>query len=710
MRSMKAAPAGLPIAVAARLSLVGGVLMILAGCTDTGAVKLLYGNLVSRDGGTTAIIVVDQRIGAPNAQLVVFEPPPRGSYSVVQGQGSALEVQFTDPEPFPDEAVVTVRLRSGAGGTCKLSRGLDNPVLTSATWRDCNADRVVDQGDLLDLHFSGPVVVGDATIDPKLEFFLSEGIDQLGTLETSKDGCFLERSADDPTTLTLKLGAGAYFRPGRAGEPPASLLGINATYAAPSRLIRAADSGRGAVLFAPGQKPAGVPICSEEGFEAFRLIGDVDLGPEGGNNRSTVTFCQGNGHCLVVFAGGENPAEPSEAAGDVFVLDIGNQGSSADAAPQGETVSLVWEDLLQHSRYGHTAVALPVPRGSPLWGAVLFLCGEQGFRNPVIQAELLLIEGKFNTRLEQVVLSHRGVGQPLGGTPEPRVDAQAVYVPLADGDGYVVITGGERDVEGSVELLRVTWPDRRATASLPMIEHQGPFGRSGKDFPSRTDHTLTAIELPGGEPAVLLYGGRVGRVSVAMPFVIRPARARESTRPEEFIEPCGRVGMDPPYARHGHKAVYLPERRRVVIMGGYYERSREKTAIPLDAVVEFDPAARHPVKDFTPRLQHQFKIDPELILLPESERILVVGGRDYGEQRYRTVDVYEHPGPRAGGSSDHARSGARSVPHFSAFGSFVPEEATNCRGAFLTCGASIERGKVYLAGTKGTSVWALDLR
>jgi len=659
----------------------GVVSIPLAGCRPAAAPRLLYGSLERRDGRTTAHLAFDRPVESPRASLIAFEPPPRGGFEVVEGPGTGITVLFDDPEPFPGSGPVVAVFRPGAGrrsGKCELLSGIPNPVLRKVTWRDENRNKLVDAGDVLVLKFSAPVTVKKRKFDPNEEFFL-EGNDQFGEFSSGSASLRLKNDPADPEAVDLVLGKGAYLRPSREGETEGSVLGLNASFAAPSRLICARDSGLGAVSAAPGRRAVLVPVRVERGFKVFTRRGEVRLGPSGGNENPTVTFCGHRPRCLVVIAGGRDPKLKREARGGIFVF-----------SPQ-KPEPLLWEGRFGEARYGHCAVSLPVPEWNSLAAAVLFLGGVKGLGKPVRSAELLCVKGEGAAELMTLF------SDALPAL-EPRRDAEAVYVPAGPEEGYVVVTGGEGTRWGSVEILRVSWPrgdvsgKRGGRALFPRIEYRGLF--TPPDFPSRTEHSLTALELPDGTGAALVFGGRVGQASVALPFIVVPSKAVPGARSEDCIFVPGRAQEG--LARHGHRSIYLPRRRRVVIMGGTFSLTRwDQTDVPIDAALEFDPATQL----FTafPGTVHEYRLDPDLVVLPRTERIVILGGRDRYGHAFGNLHVYRLP------------ENPRSLPSLLALGSPLPEPVEGARGAYLACGGESAGGELYVVGERGGSVWSFEL-
>ena len=657
----------------------GPLSLPLAGCRRTPGARLLYGALERRDGRTTVRLAFDRPVDSPRPSLIAFEPPPRGGFEVVAGPGAELTVLFDDPDPFPDTGRVVAVFRPGAGRRserCELLSGIPNPVLRGVTWRDANRNKLVDEGDFLVLKFSAPVTVRKREFDPNEEFFL-EGNDQLGEVAPGKAASRLRNDPSDPESVDLVLGEGAYLRPSREGETEGSVFGLNASFAAPSSLICARDSGLGAVSAAPGRRAVLVPVRVEPGFKVFTRLGEVRLGPSGGNENPTVTFCRHGSRCVVVSAGGRDPRLKREARGGIFVF--------SPRRPE----PLLWEGTFSEARYGHCAVSLPVPEWNSLTAAVLFLGGVRALGKPVRSAELLCVKEEGDAEIMTLF------SDSLPAL-EPRRDAEAVYVPKGAEKGYVVLTGGEGTRWGSVEILHVSWPRGNAPtenggrALFPRIEYRGLF--TPPDFPSRTEHSLTAMKLPDGTGAALIFGGKVGQASVALPFVVVPSKAVPGARSDDCIFVPGRAQEG--LARHGHRAVYLPRRRRVVIMGGTFSLTRwDQTEVPIDAALEFDPATQL----FTayPGTVHEYRLDPDLVVLPRTERIVILGGRDRYGHAFRNLHVYRLP------------PDTRSLPSLLAVGSPLPEAVEGVRGAFVKCGSEDGSGKLYVVGERGGSVWSV---
>jgi hypothetical protein len=662
--------------------------ILSSGCRKEELPRLLFGSLERRNGRAVALLVLDARLRSPSARLISFEPAPRGAYSVVQGSGARLEVVFEDPDPFPAALKVHAVLRGGIGGSCALSGGISHPVLSAATWRDENANRVVDQGDTLVLRFSSPVAVKEDGVDPRLEFFLPEGTDQLGEGNGGAAPA-LSQGTEDPRTADLRLGEEAYLRPTRGGEPPASFLGFNATYAAPSRLITSRDAGLGAVARTEDPRAGWIPIRSQDGFEPFDRVGTAFLGPQGGNESSTVTICQGARRCLVVIAGGADREARGQAKPDIFAYALTQPGT------------LLAELKLSQPRYGHVAVALPVPTSSRLWAAVLVMGGMQGVGKYAEDPELVCIQGPEQSQVVRVSPEELGLPSFL----EPRVDAQAVYVSGGERTGFVVITGGEVVGAWSVDVLQVTWPANGASAGGARRIHRPAVTFYDRNelvgdtlgvgrISSRTGHTLTPVEVPGRGRGVLLFGGKERGGSCALPFLVIPESPERAGEAEVLSLSTGRTED---YARHGHGAVYLPGKGRVVVLGGRYERLALEQDIPLDEALEIDPdPASKRIARF-PGQYHEYRIDPGLVHVPGTEKILVVGGRDQTGRPFRTVDLYLHP------------LDSLSLPRLQAFGALLPEGLDEVQAAFLAYDEPEGTGRIYLLGGNGTSVWAFDV-
>ncbi len=639
----------------------------LCGCGGGGGgPQLLYAYFVRDGAGCGAVLVFDRAPGPPAPEALRFEPPPSGTFTCAPG-GSPGEVRvaFNAPAPFPGGAEVKVSfISSGRRGAARAVRaGRPHPVLAGAVWRDANGDCIVTAGDELLLVFDGEVALSLPGGElPQSEIAFS-GRERLAGARIAA-----VKAEASPAGVRLTLGEGVFLRPGRAGTAEGSEIALNGTLAAPSRAIAGKDSRLGAV------SSGGVRVCAEPGFAPFRERGALDLGPAGGNLDPSVTFAGRPGRALAVIAGGYDRAQEPRPAADVFVIAL-----DAPSPP-------LWVGTLHAPRWRHAAVALPAPPDSPALGAVLFAGGDTTGNVPVRRIELLVIRADGRTTLEPLPDT---AGFPADAVSPPRRDPRAAYVPEDPAGGLVVIAGG--DPSGFIGLLRVRW---RPGAAAPEIS---PLIRNWREplAANRGGHTLTVLEMPGGEQAVFLFGGKIlgvaGVSSVAAPLLLYPRRAAEEAGEAWTISDFGSID-ERNLKREGHAAEYLPARGRVVCIGGEVKADVRDWQPPwIESVIEFDPVDGSflELRDALSGV----RVEPALAALPGQDGILVLGGRDGTGELLSTIDVYvPYTAPAA----------ARCL----AFGSPLPEEAL---GASI--GAMREDGGVaiYLVGGKGRRVWELRL-
>ena len=679
-------PMHAPVSLKSLFSIIA-LLALAGGCRPGPSVRVLYAGLGGTARGTIARVYLNRPLSAQSKVKVKFKPEPRGSFAVaLKDSPPCIEILFSEARPFAGAPEVKVRLEGVPhveGKWLKLLRGVPNPVLLECVWRDLNRNKLVDQEDELELRFSAAVEVVKAPPDSSpvnlltSEFLLPEGIDQLGTYESR--ALPLKADPSDLRVVHLQLGRGVYFRPSAPGQPALSRLGFNASPAAPSLLIKGRDSGLGAVGPAPDFC---VPIVAGEPFKALRFIGRARLGPSGGNKDSCTTFCKSPAGLVVVITGGREPEGGRKTRGDVFAFD--------PAHPD----PLLWEGVLQHPRFGHAAVALPIPAAVPLVACVLVAGGVEAFGKPLPPPELICIAGREVGCVSSVELKP----QP-GPPPQPvmRIGARGVYVPQSETQGYALVTGGEVGRWGSVTVYWVRWnialSSDSNTIPAPEVQLLGTF--FPPELPARRDLTVTAVPLRNGSWGAFVYGGRVGDSSVGLPLVVEPSEARPGVPVNSFLYmPRGYVEEER-YARHGHAAVYLPGLKRVVVLGGVRQVSRwESWEIPIDEAVEFDPLSQK-VRAFAGTF-HQYTVQPSVALIPGGgDRVLIAGGRDRGGTVLRRIDVYDHAAAEKG------------RPRLFAVGEVIPK-SDGVEGR-IRCAADPAAAGFYLVDPQSGRVWRLDL-
>jgi hypothetical protein len=304
--------------------------------------------------------------------------------------------------------------------------------------------------------------------------------------------------------------------------------------------------------------------------------------------------------------------------------------------------------------------------------------------------ELLLVDmvdGRIAVSLAELPPSQVGLLPELAP-----VGAKAVYIRRDERSGLVLVAGGEvTHGGGSAKLYEVIWepgtlaPFVQLRRTLPIITDR---------VAGRTEHTLTSFELPGGEPAALLYGGKDGfGDSVARPVVLYPFRLERGALNTECstLLPVDST-VFPQYRRHGHRAVYVPEKGRVVIVGGE-TRLGDRSAGRIDKIYEFDVATRL-FNEATDPLYEE-RIGPQALLVPGSSKIVIVGGYDGSSALLPIVDI--------------CTVAVIQRPLVSAFGAWLPRGALDSRTGLFACGIGGDPARLYILGGDEPRLWRLPL-
>jgi len=257
--------------------------------------------------------------------------------------------------------------------------------------------------------------------------------------------------------------------------------------------------------------------------------------------------------------------------------------SGAAASGDGE-----WKEVAPPIRTGHTAVYDPVRDRMLVFGT------PYGSPEDVVWALPLSGPPQWS-RLT-----------PKGESPGPLLLLKGVYDPLRD---RVILFGGS-----VTDPIGETWALQLGEA--PFWTRLDPAG----DPPSRRWGHAVAYDPVGDRMIVIGGRTRIEYRNVELNDVWALSLGGQKTWTQ--LSPCGA----PPAARHGHSAVYTPEGRRVIIMGGESNQMEfnDAWALGLDGEPEWSPlpASGSPP---SPRYSHSAIYDPE------RRRMVVFGGYSLAE-------------------------------------------------------------------------------
>jgi len=690
--------AGLPIA------LLAVALLAAAGCGGNGGrPALVSARLVPDEESPAALLLLfdrplDPALPDPSPEEIEFRPPAAIAVARVTRSGSAeirIEIRATegiepkglfDPER-PSAGPTGIALRAGwlanAGTFVDLALASALPHLIKTRWHDANRDRVVDEGDWVELVFDRPVRLSDLGKTRGLELVpehvvLAVDGDRLGDMDGgARGGVRRAPLSEDQDTRTIRILLGSSprlqiagtFQPERVQSGSPSGLALNATPIEPSRVIVDSRWGslgaisRGVVDLAPD--PGFVPVATA--CESF---------PHGGGLEFPVAVALPD---RILIIGGADPGTNFAASPTAGILEF------IPGQPLREI------GRLHEVRRGHAALAIACPghRGPPV---VLAIGG-------------VLPGGKTGT-IEVIRPVEGAVSMAPVSLKYPRSGHAAVAMP-GDPDedgivrsGQIWIVGGEGSERllDIAEILPYRWEEGSASPAL------GPPDVVRLQW-ARTEHSATRI-IVGGRPMIFVFGGlcrdrqRPNDLPLpsTYPTLIDPAAWRRGGADAPDLVERNLVA-DPndqdslwytTYARRRHRAVWLEDTREVLIAGGTAQLPDGFRAPPLsrpDLAILWraDEPTRLQVAGFLadPRTGH------ELVALPDG-RALVIGGEDLDGQPLASIEVYL---PWRGG--------------FFPFCAPLPEPRRNFAAARLSEGRDGPRVYVF-GGGEGPAVLEID--
>ncbi|MBN1418517.1 MAG: hypothetical protein JXP34_07040 [Planctomycetes bacterium] len=632
-------PRGLAVLVLGTLSLAA------FGCGGNGGRPALVSALLVQDEESPAALLLvfdrplDPTLPDPAAEAIETRPPvpirvasatrPRPSeirLTLRSGEGLEPKGHFDPERPAAGPTGIALRADwlANAGAFVDLTLAPAFPRLIETRWKDANHDRVVDEGDWVELVFDRPVRLSDLgktrglDLVPDHVILAVEG-DRLGDADKGERGG-VRRSPlsedQDACTIRILLGSAprlqvaGTFQPERTQSGSPSGLAVNATPIEPSRII---VDGRWGSL---GAISRGV---SDLGF-------DPDFSP-------IVTACETFPH------GGGLEFHSAVALQDrILIVGGADPVTNFAASPTAQILEFIPGNPLREIgrlhevRRGHAALVLPSPADRGI-SVVLVIGG-------------ILPTGKTGT-IEIIRPIEGAVTMAPISLKRPRSGHAAVAVPgAADADGVVRsgeiwVIGGEGG-EGLIsiaEVLPYRWENGSAIPTLQQPEFV-PLQYA------RTEHTATLVTVRG-RPMIFIFGGLCR--ATGDPYVVPVPWTHPTLLDPEAWRRAGAAAPDLErnlpdkdslwYARRRHRAVWLEDSREVLIVGGtaqHPDRLPSPLARPdLALLWRADEPTRFDVAGFLsdPRTAH------EVVPLPDG-RVLVIGGEDMDGQPLSSIEVY----------------------------------------------------------------------